>query len=498
MIAKSVSIFLWSFLVGLTIANIIALPMPVVICLVVLGLLALGLTTVGVANFARGVIGFFAFCLLGLSLGNLLWVNSIQVNEYEQFAGQKVYTEGTVTAWPKVTSSGNQALLIKPDGYSQALRASLRQPIKVKPGDRVWIRGEIKQPENFSEFNYVYYLKKSNVYAELDKAKIAVTERRSSRFNNLLNGLRSWIINKAFLRLNTASANLVLGTLIGYSDSLPKIMEEAFKKSGLTHILVASGFNLTIIAGSVGFFGWVIGRRASDAASIGLVWFFVALTGGSGSVVRAGVMTTLVLVGRAFGRMPSSYHTLLLAVVVMAGFNPLQLFYDIGFQLSVGATIGVLEANKLRLHLQKEGWLIELLWPTVGAIIATTPIITMYFGTLSVIAPVANLLVLPLIEFVMLFGALSILPAIHIFTVPLTELIVAYQMKVTLALSSWQYSSINFKSSLGFLIGYYVLLVLIRESFYFRSYNMRVSSQKSQKTELKNTELSDKITKIII
>ena len=172
---------------------------------------------------------------------------------------------------------------------------------------------------------------------------------------------------------------MVLGMLIGYGDSIPKSLSEAFQKTGLTHILVASGFNLTIIASSIGGLAWVLGRRGSDLTSMAIIWMFVVLTGSSGSVARAGIMASLVLLARAFGRMPSSYFTLLFAVVLMTILNPFQLFYDIGFQLSVGATVGVLEAGKLKLHLEREGWLSDLLWPTMGAIIFTAPLICFYF-----------------------------------------------------------------------------------------------------------------------
>lgn len=487
MSSRCIAIFLWSFLTGLVTAHSFALPQILVVGLTLVGLVMLGLGGVNYSS-KLALAKYLAAICLGTSLGVLVWTGNIQRSQFEQFIGQSVNTEGVVIAWPNITASGNQALLIQPDGYTQALRASLRRPISVRPNDRVWIRGQVKQPENFSEFNYVSYLQKNNVFAELDKSKVVVIQKQRSWFGNLLSGLRQWIIATTNSRLDINSSSLVLGTLIGYSEDLPKAMAEAFKKSGLTHILVASGFNLTIIASSVGIVGWFFGRRFSDITSLGVVWFFVVLTGSSGSVVRAGIMVSLVLVGRAVGRLPSSYYTLLLAVVVMVLFNPMQLFYDIGFQLSVGATLGVLEANKLRVYLERDGWLTELLWPTMGAIFVTAPIISLYFSTFSIIAPLANLLVLPLVEFVMLFGALSLLPVINALTVPITELIVTFQMKITVFLAGWKYSSVSVKSSMFFVLGYYVLLFLARESFYLRA----------KKSRLKNNLITDKITKIII
>ncbi len=488
MLSKYVYIFLWVFLCGIIFAHSFAMPVFLTLPLIILGLSGLS----GVLVFKSGDLLFSVLCFvfvvcLGFSIGLMIWSNSQQVNQFQNDVGKQVNTEGVVVGWPNLTSSGNQAILIKPDGFTQAVRASLRAPIMVHPNDRVWVRGVIKQPENFSGFNYIAYLQKNNVYAELDKAKVIVIDSGQNNSTAILGKVREWVILKSEQRLSKTSSGLVLGMLIGYGDSLPKTLAEAFKKTGLTHILVASGFNLTIIASSIGFFAWIIGRRWSDVLSILILWMFVILTGSSGSVVRAGIMTSLILLARSIGRMPTSYFTLLLAVVVMVMLNPLQLFYDIGFQLSVGATLGVLEANRLRVHLQKEGWLTELLWPTMGAIIFTAPIISLYFGTFSIIAPLANLAVLPAVPIVMLLGALSLLPIINLMTVPITELIVAFQEGATVFLSEWKYSSVSIKSTLIGVIIYYVVLYLIKEVYYSR-----------KSADLNKPIDSDKMTKIII
>ncbi|QQS23041.1 ComEC/Rec2 family competence protein [bacterium] len=492
MIAKSVSIFLWSFVVGIILAYAELLTNAAIQVLAIgLGMLGLvfmlGLCLRVPVRAAR-VAQFVVAVCLGLSAGGISWMGNIQASQFSALVGSSVNTEGVVTGWPTITASGNQALMIRPDGFTQSLRASLRIPLKVRAGDRVWIRGRIKQPENFSSFNYVSYLQKSNVYAELDKPKIAVIEKHNAPLGTMLWGLRSWVIQTINSKLSPNAASIVLGMIIGYSDEMPKPIGEAFKATGLTHILVASGFNLAIIAGSIGGVGWMLGRRLGDTLSLGVIWMFVMLTGGGGSVFRAGVMATIVLTARSTGRFTSSYHTLLMAVVIMTIINPKQLFYDIGFQLSVAATAGVLEAGKLRTHLQREGWLGDLLWPTVGAIIFTAPIIAFYFGTFSVVAPVANLLVLPLVEIVMLFGALTLLPLISIASAPITEIMVAVILKITTTLASWRYSTVAVESNLLIVIGYYIITFLLRESFYFRS----------RKGQLKNTVSSDKITKIII
>lgn len=479
MLSKYVAIFLWSFLSGIVLAHSLEVSGVIVCSGIIIGLLCLGLSAG--FNIHSNLLKSICCICLGVSCGIMIWTNSLQENQFEHLVGNSVNTQGVVMGWPNLTASGNQSVLIKPDGFSQSLRASLRVPINFHPNDRVWIRGVIKQSENFSGFNYVAYLQKSNVFAELDKPRVIIIQVSKGSRLSFLDSLRQWVIRTSGAKLDQTSSGLVLGMIIGYGDTVPKTLATAFQKTGLTHILVASGFNLTILVSSAGFLAWILGRRWSDITSLSIVWLFVALIGGAGSVVRAAIMVSLILLARSVGRIPTSYFTLLMAVAVMVSLNPFQLFYDIGFQLSVGATIGVLEANKLRVYLQKDGWLTELLWPTSGAIIFTAPIISYYFGTFSLIAPVANLLVLPAVPIVMLLGSLSLLPVVSLFTVPITELIVKFQETVTVYLANWQYSSLSIKATLSFAIGYYVILFLLREVFYFRG------RSKKQKTGFEQT-----------
>lgn len=424
--------------------------------------------------------------LVGVIFFNIIF-SSNQSNEYSQLFGQSIDIEGLIVDDPNITSAGNQAIVMRPDGFSQNMRASLFHHGYLKKGDRVWIRGQIKQPENFSSFNYVSYLEMNNIFAELAKAKIIVVQPAGFGVGTFLDSVRFWVIREVSENFSKTNANLILGMLIGYSQKLSLEITEAYRRVGLTHILVVSGFNLTIVAASFGFTAWVIGRKASDILSLFIIWVFVVLSGSSGGVVRAGIMVSLFLIARLFSRLHLSPLALLFAVVVMSVFNPLRLFYDIGLQLSVTATFGVLSAHRLRIQLEKEGWLAEILWPTLGAILYTAPIVGYYFGTFSLISPLANLIILPEIPILMLLGFLSLIPIVNKLIIPILDLGLNLQVKIIEIMSNWWWSALDWHPHLLFVFSYYCILLSGQSLL-----------QDWINRDLNKPQNSDRITKIII
>lgn len=472
----------WGVLGGLILARVFILPTVFLVAI-----LAASVVVVSIALLSQRKPWLVAALFVcGMSFGSMIWLNAQQTNQYESLIGRAIDIEGVVVARPSITASGNQALVLRPDGFTQYLRVSLFHHTVAKGGERVWIRGQIKQPENFNDFNYVAYLQKNNIFAELTKPKIIIIEPPPRGVQNWLGNLRQQVMRAAAHNLNSESAAIVMGMLIGHKEQLPPAVETAFRKSGLVHILVVSGFNLTIIALGVGVLARWFGRRKIDIAALALIWLFCLLVGATAAVTRAGVMASLMIAARLSGRFAGGTSSLLLATIIMSVINPWQLFYDVGFQLSVAATFGVLEASRLRTWFGREGWLSELLWPSLGAIVCTAPIIAHYFGTFSVVAPLANLLILPLVPYLMLFGALALLPMAKIFFAPLTELIVAWEMKVITFLADWRFSQLEIALHPSIMICYYLAVVMA--GFLFRR----------RTAQLKESERRDTMTKIII
>ncbi len=482
MTAFLISPICWGVIAGLLLGRFAVFDFRVVVGVTIVSILGAG---IALLSSKKTLLVATAF-ICGISIGTMNWQNSQAVNQYESLYGQSISIEGEIVSRPSITASGNQALIIRPDGFTQDVRVSLFHHTVAKGGERVWIRGQIKKPENFSNFNYIAFLRKNNVYAELSKSKVIIYEPASEGISNWLGDLRQNVVRVSERNFNTETSAIVLGMLIGHKEQLPPDVEGAFQKSGLIHILVVSGFNLTIIAIGVGVFARWFGRRLVDSSSLALIWSFCILVGATAAVTRAGVMASILILSRLSGRLATSSTSLLLAVVIMSLLNPWQLFYDIGFQLSVAATFGVLEASRIRTRFNKEGIFSEIIWPSMGAIICTAPLIAYYFGTVSLVAPLANLLVLPMVPYLMLFGALGLIPYLKIFFVPVTELLVAWELKIISTLANWQYSQLQTSIDTTFIICYFVIVIL---------FVWLINYQKSQ---LKESQSRDKITQITI
>lgn len=222
---------------------------------------------------------------------------------------------------------------------------------------------------------------------------------------------RDAIIDKISLALPEPQGSLMSGILLGNRVKLNQDLINTFRAVGLTHIIAVSGYNLTILtANAVSIFWPIIGRR-SLWVSAAIIVVFVLITGAPASILRAAVMAITVIVAKYLGRPSRGINVLIFGATVLALFEP-KILFDIGFQLSVAATYGLIRLSPYlgrilsRTFLPKT--LQEIMAETLAAIIMTTPLIIGHFERLSVISPVSNILVLPLIPLAMAIGIIAI------------------------------------------------------------------------------------------
>ncbi|MFA6552817.1 MAG: ComEC/Rec2 family competence protein [Patescibacteria group bacterium] len=249
-------------------------------------------------------------------------------------------------------------------------------------------------------------------------------------------------------------SSLLGGILLGAKKAMPVSLMDGFNRTGITHIVALSGFNITIIAVALSALTQRISlpRRMSFFVSCAAIALFVVMTGAQASAVRAGVMGGLVLLGRGLGRLSRITNVLLLAATAMVLINPLVLMFDSGFQLSFLATLGLLYLSpifeKWFKHPILPGWLSSTLAATLSAIFFTAPLIAYQFGRLSVVAPIVNMLVVPVISLTMGIGfGATVLAMIWL---PLGQwvgwlvgLVLRYIVSVTELFSGFQYASIT-------------------------------------------------------
>lgn len=461
---KYISIFLCCFIFGVGLGSLVVVSTSVLLTVVVCCLVGCGLLLFW--KVGAGLVALSIF--FGIGCGYWYVDVSFSGNEFENVIGTEINVEGIVAQDPVNGSGANgrgQQLTLLPDGYTQNLRAQLYTAIPdVSKGDRVWIRGEVQMPENFSEFDYIGYLQRYEVYGVLKKPKVIVLHRAGFSWRAPLLGLRKFIAQRAKV-FPEKEGSLIVGMLIGQRQNIPEEVSNAFKTTGLTHIVAVSGFNMTIIVTALGTLVWHFGRRATNVLTLVVIFAFVVVTGATAAVVRAAVMAVLMVTAQLLGRQYASLHALLIVCAIMVFQNPRIVIWDIGFQLSAAATFGVLIAFKLRSASvledpdRKQTFLGETLRPTLGAIFFTAPIIAIHFHTFSVIAPVANLVVLPFVSWIMLFGALSLLPVFgEVFVFP-TTLITSFVIYAAEKFAQIPYASIGVQLPMWIWIGYYIFAI---------------------------------------
>jgi len=203
-------------------------------------------------------------------------------------------------------------------------------------GDRISIHGELRRPKNFtSDFNWPRYLSKDDIYYEIFYPEIEITKTDSSfSIRRELFKIKSAFVGKIQKQFSEPQSSLLSGLLVGERSSLGEDLEDDFRKTGLIHIVVLSGYNVTIIAESLIRFLSFLPRYIGGVIGIISIVLFAVLTGASATIVRASIMAILVIIGRLTGRMYDAGRALLIAGLLMVIHNPKILLFDTSFQLS--------------------------------------------------------------------------------------------------------------------------------------------------------------------
>ena len=293
-------------------------------------------------------------------------------------------------------------------------------------GDPLRVRGYLKTPPSNEDFSYRDYLALSGIHAYMSNAEATRLpwERGGKPFMAAIFDLKERALANVYELFPDPEASLLAGILLGVGTGMPRDLQQAFKDTGTTHIIAISGFNITIIAGLfISLFGNLFGKtRGAVAAVIGIA-IYTILVGADAAVVRAALMGGIGLLGRQIGRRQGGINSLLFVAVVMAIINPLVL-WDVGFQLSFAATLGlILYANPLAEWFVRQasrvtseenakrlaGPVGEYILFTLAAQLTTIPIMAYHFGRISLISFLANPFILPVQPAVMIVGGVALI-----------------------------------------------------------------------------------------
>jgi len=411
---------------------------------------------------------FIVFVGLGMLRLDISQIGNTNI-ALESQVGEKIFAKALVVDEPDVREN-NTRLIIKFDYVSKentrdaiietnkkALITVNHYP-KFDYGDEVEIIGILQKPKNFEseqgrEFDYISYLKKDGIEYQIFYPQVNLVSKGNGNFiKEKLFALKNSFLEKVRKVIPEPHSSLLGGLVVGAKESLGKDLQEDFRKVGLIHIVVLSGYNLTIVADaimsstsfvSVGF-GTLFG-------AIGIILFAI-MTGGSATIVRASIMALLVLLARATGRVSQIQRSLFIAGFLMLLHNPNILVFDPSFQLSFMATLGlILIPNRIEKYfhfLPTKFGLRETMIATISTQIFVLPLILYMMGEFSVVAIFVNLLVLLFIPTTMLFGFLTGLIGFVSTSVSLpfayiTYGLLAYELKIVDVFASLPFASIN-------------------------------------------------------
>lgn len=353
-------------------------------------------------------------------------------------------------------------------------------------GDFLKISGELKAPPLILGFDYEKYLARYDVYSVMYYPKIELTAGELSLpqkvYLNLMKG--KWRLKETIdSNLPEPEAGLAAALLLGYRRTVLREDLNIFSRVGLSHMIAISGSHITILSALIINFLLAFGVRRRRALIIifGFLIFYPLITGLAASAVRSAIMGGLAFLALYYERTSSLVRALVFSAAAMLMFNPKLLRDDIGFQLSFLALLGIIYLypmgekitekllNKVKTKSFRKNFLktiLDTINLTLVSQIIILPVALINFGQLSVIAPLANVLVLwtfPLLLAALimaLFLSIMIPPLSTIwFFLPYLLLKFIFVVSNFLATPSWAAVTVNsFNWFWG--AGYYVILVI--------------------------------------
>jgi len=382
---------------------------------------------------------------------NLSWVNGLVLGlvifflgifstafHYSETAGEEIKNrEGIFLAGvirEPVIREKTVKVLLQVDGKLSA-KDTLFKPVKVlafiakdslaetlKYGDRLVLKGRLAKPgrpKNSGEFDYAGFLKMNGIaytlYLRPGQWKY-LGYAPSNPFISVAGKARRYLLHALKVNgLDDQRLAVVAAMLLGYDDLMNPELEQQYVTAGAMHILCVSGLHVGIVYLVMNFLLSFIGKNKAGriikpAVMLIVVWAYALLTGLSPSVSRAAIMISLFIIAGALNRVNDPYNTLAASAVLLLFFNPL-LLYNVGFQLSYSAVLGILIFYRpiynllyIKYNIPDKIWAIVAV--SVAAQLGTFPLAAHYFHYFPVYFWITNIFVIPL-SFVIIAGGFA-------------------------------------------------------------------------------------------
>ncbi len=369
----------------------------------------------------------FSWIFFGLGLGFLRFALSLDVQQahlLDVFVEQKetLVLTARISSEPLRSPEGRLSFFVETEAFvvntelvSARTKIAIRTytPLEYNFGDRIRIVGKVESPEPFVTdsgriFNYPAYLWKEGIYYIMSPDEITYIDSYKPSLRSRLYSVKSHLIENIYAKLPESYAGLLSGVLFGQEQSLNKEHEDLFRRVGLSHIVVLSGYNIAILIIILNSFFSFLPLKIRSLLLLSGIFIFTILVGAGPTVVRAALMGVIMVLGKLFALPYNAGRALLVAGFCMVILHPQVLIFDLSFQFSFLASLGVLYIAPLIesyfLYIPKTLALRESVLMSVSAQISVTPLLAYTMGNFSLLAPLVNMLVLWSIPFLMLSG----------------------------------------------------------------------------------------------
>ncbi len=346
------------------------------------------------------------------------------------------------------------------------VRARVPSDTAIRYGEVLTVSGQLLPPRDSSSFHETGFLRAHHARGILEVEELElVGERRGNAVLRWLHDVQTYLLGRLRV-IRTPERSIVSGVLLGESGALPDWLSEAFRQTGTTHMLVASGANVALLAWMVEHLLAVFGIRVRMFLTSLLLLGFVVITGGDASIVRAVFLYLVVLLAAVSGRRVHLPTLLAVVATAMAVYTPWSILYDASFQLSFAAVAGLLIFSDWIARWLPTWWLQEFLAPTLAAQVATLPILLFSFGQLSIVAPLTNLLAGPIILPIMVGGIATLIAPWSRFLPWLTEGIAKLLLGIVSVGARLPWASVTTDTHRllwsGIALGLFVVLLVLR------------------------------------
>ena len=294
-------------------------------------------------------------------------------------------------------------------------------------GDKIIVLGKLTEPESFNNFNYKMYLANQGISGIIKDSKVEIISEHHSFIFDFKNKAEQIVLKN----LSISKAGILNATILGETDNMNSELKQKLAFAGISQVVAISGQHIILLCViMLGFLKYLkVERKRSIILTFVFILFYTILIDFPASALRAFIMMSFVLFAELIGRESDSLRSLVFAALLILIFNPLALLYDLGFQLSFLAVLGIIFFNnffKSKLSFIKNGFLNDLVAVNFSAQVFVLPLLVYTFGYISLSSFITNILVVPISTILLVFGFLCvvfslIIPSLSfLFFIPIT------------------------------------------------------------------------------